>query len=179
MATGGVVYVKPTIGGSRGGGGVVFITHRQVAGIYTTSLSLSSTRVKKNGKPSSMHPLGYIDGDKGKPVYIDEAWSRFLGLEIAGRKLGGINFPSVPELTDFILLAQNNATAVAQIQTALQQMVTANAQSLQSVIAVTQTAALAGAAQIPPPVLAAPETSAPILGDSPGAGAGGGDGGGD
>jgi hypothetical protein len=179
MATGGVVFLRPTIRCGRGSGAVVYLAHRQVAGIYSTALTNTSSRVKKHKKPSSLHPIGYIDGDKSKPVLIDEAWSRFLGLEIQGRKLGGTAYPTLPDLTEFILLSQQNATAVAQLQTTLEQMVIANAQTLQSVVEVTQTASLAGAAQIPPPVLVRQETSPPPLNDLQGGGdGGGGDGGG-
>lgn len=180
-STGAVIYLRPTIRGPRGSGAVVYIAHRQVAGIYTNVLSATPTSVRKNKKPSSLQPIGYVNGDKDKPVLIDSAWSKYLGLEIAGRKLGGSAYPTLPDLTSFILLAQNNAAAIAQLQTAQGQMMTANAQTLQSLLEVNQAAAVPGAAQIAAPVLAVPETTAPLFtqpdfGDG---GGGGGDGGGD
>src|SRR4051812_44120400 len=97
------IYVRPTIRGPQGSGGVVFVAHRQVAGLYSISLGASSTSVKKHKKPSGLHPIGYVNGDKSKPILIDEAWSRNFGLEIGGRKLGGSAYPTLPDLTNFIL----------------------------------------------------------------------------
>lgn len=172
-STAAVVYVRPTIRGPRGSKGVVFVTHRQVAGIYTASLF--ARNVNKHKKPSSLHPIGYIGGDRSKPVLIDEAWSRHIGLEINGRKLGGTAYPTVPELTEFILLAQNNASQISQILAAMEQMNNANAQSIQGLRDVVNAAALAGAAQVPPPVLARQETTPPLPFVPPDNGSAGGD----
>lgn len=177
-----LIYARPTIRGPQGGGGIVFVTHRQVAGLYATLLGATSTSVKKHKKPSSLHPIGYVNGDKSKPILIDEAWSRYFGLEIGGRKLGGSAYPTLPDVTNFILLAQNNAAAIKQIQDAQAQMIAANAQTLQALVEINQAAAVPGADQIPPPVLAPPETTPPLpqqpdFGDGAGGGGGGGDGG--
>lgn len=151
-----VVYVRPTIRGPRGGRGVVLATHRQVAGFYTTSLTHSGS--KKNWKPHALQRVGKTAS--GEEVLIDPAWNRFQG-DIANRKLGGATFPTVPDITEIFNLSQSNATAISQIQTALEQMVNANAQSLATLLQVVQTAALAGAAQVPPVVLARQETNIP------------------
>jgi len=179
------VYVRPTIAGPRGAGGVVYIPHRQVAGIYTIALTASSTTVKKNKKPSGAAPIGYVDGDRTKPVLIDPAWSKYFGLEIGGRKLGGAAFPTLPDIAEFILQTQNSSAAVALELAAMAQMLEANAQTLAALLEVNTTAAVPGVEQVPPPVVTIPETTAPIYippdyygGGGDGAGSGGGDGGG-
>lgn len=172
-----VVYVRPTIRGPRGGRGVVLATHRQVAGLYTTSLTRSVS--KKNWRPHGGVSIGDVVDQNGNPtgqsVKVNPDWMRHFA-DLGQRKLGGATFPTVPDITEIFQLSQSNATAISQIQTALEQMVNANAQSLAALLQVVQTAALAGAAQIPPVVLARQETNIPPAPDPlGGAGGGGGD----
>lgn len=155
-------------------GGVVYVVHRQVAGIFATSLTALAS--KKNWKPSSVVPIGKTAS--GEAVYVETPWSKYFS-DLGGRKLGGATFPTLPELTDFITQSNQNATAIAAIQTALQQMVTANAQTAQALTQVVQSAGLTGSGQIPPPVLAPQEYSGGGDGAGGGSGGGGGDGGGD
>src|SRR3954471_5780513 len=107
-STGAVIYARPTIRAVRGAGGVVYVAHRQVAGVYTSNLSATSASVKKNKKPHSRVPLGRVEDGV---VYIEPAWSKYLGLEIGGRKLGGSAFPTLPDVTEIMLLSQQTATA--------------------------------------------------------------------
>jgi hypothetical protein len=166
---------------------IAYIAIRAVSGVYTSNLSATSARVLKNKKPQSGVPFGTVVGDK---VYIDPGWSKYLGLEIGGRKLGGSAFPTLPDVAEIMLLSQNTAAAVAQVQSAQSQMMTANAQSQQAMLEVIQQLAIdidalgkpASAAQVPqvpPPVLTVPETTAPIYEPFPIGGDGGGGGGGD
>ncbi len=178
------VYLRPTIRGARGAGGVVFFPHRQVAGIYSTALTATSAAVKKNKKPSGRMPIGTVEGTD---VYITAPWSKYLGLEIGGRKLGGAAFPTLPDITEFILQTQNSSAAVALELAAMAQMLEANAQTLAALLEVNTTAAVPGVEQVPPPVITIPETTAPIytapeyygsVGGGGDGGGGGGDGGG-
>jgi hypothetical protein len=165
--TGAVVYVRPTFRTSHGAGATVLVTHRQVAGLYSTALAQSNA--KKNWKPHALHKV--VD-DNG---YIDPAWNRFFS-DLANRKLGGPIFPTLPDLTGYITTAQAQTLFQSLITTALEQQVNANAQSQAATVQVVQNAGLTGAASIPPVVLARQETNIPPAGDPfGGAGAGGGD----
>ncbi len=137
-------------------GAVVFFPVRVVAGFYSSALAQSTA--KKNWKPQSLHPIGRTSD--GKEVFLDPAWSRYFS-DLGGRKLGGATFPTLPDITEIFSLTNNNATAISQIQTALEQQANANAQAIESLRQVVQTAALVGAEQIPPPVLARQETTPP------------------
>jgi hypothetical protein len=182
--TGAVVQFRPTFGGFKGSGAVVFFAHRQVTGLYSTSLTTAASTVNKNKKPSSLHPIGYINGDRSKPVLIDPVWSKYLGLEIGGRKLGGPAFPTLPEVASFVTQQQVDA----QLAAAQDQWMSSLAQTMAALREVVVTATLAGADQVPPVVLARQETNPqPISpyfydntassGGSGGDGGGGGDGG--
>jgi hypothetical protein len=158
----------------------VYLPVRAVSGLYSTNLTAANQ--KKHKKPSSLEPMGYVNGDKDKPVLISPSWSRYLGLEIGGRKLGGSSFPTVPEVASFVTQQQVDA----QLSAAQDQWAAANAQALQTLIAVVQAAGLTGSDAIPPAVLARQETNPqPVsdfgyqLGGGGGGDGGGGGGGGD
>lgn len=173
------LYVKPSAffpeSVNRASTFTAYIPIRAISGLFTTGVM--TKKRPKNWKPHALQPIGQTKS--GEDVLIDPAWLRHLSY-LGQAKLGGATFPTLPEMTSFILLAQQNAAAITQVQNALEQMVTANAQSQAAVVQVVQTAALAGSMQIPPVVIARQETTAPpvaTLPDSPGGDGGGGDGG--
>ena len=162
------VYFRPTFvaARSKASEAVCFFPLRFVSGLYSTALTNSNS--KKNWKPSALTPVVDKDGR------ITGEWNRYFS-DLGARKLGGANFPTLPELTEFFSLARSNSVAIAQLTTALENMVTANAQTTQALLEVVTRAELAGAAQIPPVVLVRQEIT-PNLGPAPfveGGGAGG------
>jgi len=170
-STGGIVYFRPTIRGPQGTGAVVYFSHRQVAGIYST-VNLSGSTVKKDWRPHAGVPVGYVNGDRSKPVTISEEWLRHFRF-LGNAKLGGSNFPTLPDVANFVTQQQIDA----QLAAAQDQWQAANAQTLQALLEVVKSAGLTGADQVPSAVLARQETNPqpivnPIFGETGGGGGG-------
>lgn len=143
-----------------------YVPIRALSGLF--SPGVTTAPAKKNWRPHAGVPIGYIDNDESKPVYVNPSWGRHIA-DLGQRKLGGSSYPTLPDLASFVTQAQVDA----QLSAAQDQWTAANAQALQALIQVVQSAGLAGASAIPGAVLARQETNPqPVstLPDSPGGG---------
>lgn len=169
-------FVKPrgalTTSAHRSSGFVAYIPVRAVSGLYSSSLNASTTQTKKDWRPRKSVAIGYVGGDRSKPVEVDDTWFQHFRY-VGNNKLGGPNFPTLPVVASFVTQTQVDA----QFSSAIDQFTTALAQSVAQMQEVVKAAGLAGAAQLPPVVLARQETnptpiSTPIFGDTGGGGGG-------
>jgi hypothetical protein len=99
--------------------------------------------------PGPRTALGYVNGDRTKPVYIDEAtWYRLLDY-ILNVKLGGIAAPSMADVAATVTTVQEAVTSTVTTVTDLTDMALQNAAVLDTVREVSQASDLDGAEQIP------------------------------
>lgn len=133
-----------------------YITLRAVSGAYTTSLSASTT--PKEWRPPISVPIGYIGGDKSKPIMLDESWFRYLRF-LGANKLGGPTFPTLPEVVTQSQLNSAIASSAEAITAAQDQQNAANAQALEALRQVVE--GLTSTSAVPPVVLVRQEVAPP------------------
>ena len=163
--TSATLYVKPTMLGvltvNASSAAFLYLFVRGVSGLYNGSgvKASKNTRNLKSMLPAASVPIGHVmvQGER-LPVQIDDLfWYSFFRY-ITQTVLGGPIAPTLPDVTTALTVAQVQGIAQAAVSAGLTQQAVANAASLSAVVQVTQTAALPGAAQIPPVVLVPPET---------------------
>ena len=146
--TGSVVYVRANSVASQTGktGSVSFFAARASTSIYS-SLAIKRLNTKNR---KVIRPVGVpMVGTDGMPTQQWTDWFVYIEKEF----LNMLNGPTLPDITKYVTVGQATAIAVAAVQAGLAQQANANAQSIQTIREVVQTAALPGAAQIPPPKL--------------------------
>lgn len=155
-STGAVLYLKPRldagVAANRTGGAVLYFSPRLVSGIYTTDgvSTEDNATSPKAMLPGPRTPLGYVNGDRRQPVYIDEAtWYRLIDY-IVNTKLGGIAAPNLTDVSNTITSVADTTTSIVSTVVAITEQTTQNAAALDTVREVAQTASLPGATQIPP-----------------------------
>lgn len=99
--------------------------------------------------PSARVPIGY--GPKGEAFLFSPEWYRFFE-EVANRRLGGINGPTVPSIQSQVVTTQEAVIVNEQQIVNTQAVIVQNAQSLLASREVSIGASLPGAALIPTPV---------------------------
>jgi hypothetical protein len=139
-------------------------------GASTATIALVTAPVKKKWRPHPGVPIGYINGDKTKPVMINDDWWGHI-KDLGARKLGGAAFPSLPEVVTQSQLTSQISSVQAQVTATQDQQNAANAQSLEALRQVVQ--GLTSVAAVPPVVLVRQEVTPPPPVESPGGGAGG------
>jgi hypothetical protein len=140
-----------------------YLPLRGVSGAYTTSLSASAAKL--DWRPAPLEPIGFVDG---KPVMLNPNWGRHFRT-IGAQKLGGRNFPSLPDVASYV-----TANQVTDLITASQdQQNAANAQALKAVIEILEANGLTAAGSTPPVVLARQEVNQTPPPFEAGGGAGG------
>src|SRR6185369_3269125 len=147
-----VAYFRPRAYTESGSGAVAYVPIRAFSGLFAANLSASNSRM--DWRPHAGVPIGYVGGDRSKPVIIDESWLRHWRF-VDNKKLGGAPFPTLPEVANFVTQQQIDA----QFQAAIDQFTTALAQSVAQMQEVVKTAGLAGSAQLPPVPVARQETN--------------------
>ncbi len=172
-------YIKPRITGAiseaRTSAFTGYVPIRVSSGLYYAGVQSTNSRGKKNGFPEASVP--FVDDNK----CITPMWRMALVNDMSKRRLGGISFPTVPDLAGYVTINQfNDAQASQAAAIAALQMQLANAQTLATLVEVVKNSGAAGATQIPPPQLAPAETNAPTINTNPfpqegGQGGGGGD----
>ena len=155
--TGAVLYLKPRIVSTdtpgRASGAVLYFSPRFVSGIFSDANGISTQNNATSAKamlPGPRTPLGYVNGDRRQPVYIDEAtWYRLIDY-IVNIKLGGVTAPTLTDVSSSITAVQDATTSIVSSVVSITEQTTNNAAALDTVKEVVQTAALPGATQIPP-----------------------------
>ena len=122
---------------------VIYIPIRAVSGRFTSNLISTARKNLKSWKPSVNAPL--VD-DHGR---ITPPWNQFIDYLIE-TVLGGANAATLADIAGFATVSQVEAIANNAAIGALKQQGVNNAQVIDAIRQVTVTAALAGAAQIPP-----------------------------
>ena len=146
--TGSVVYVRANSVASQTGktGSVSFFAARASTSIYS-SLAIKRLNTKNR---KVIRPVGVpMVGADGMPTQQWSDWFVYIDKEF----LNMLNGPTLPDVASFVTVGQATAIAVAEVQAGLAQQANANAQSIQTIREVVQTAALPGATQIPAPKL--------------------------
>lgn len=175
-STGGIVFIRirdeDTSSSARSTGSVTYLSLRTTSGQFTSKGVTSNLKNRRAMLPSRSEPV--ID-DSGM---INNGWWNWFSF-INGVFLAARSNPTLSDVIASIASIQgNNSTTEASIA-ALMQQTAANAQAVQAVIQVVQTAALPGATQVPPAQLAVqvtPSGSGPTGGGDSGAGGPGGGG---
>jgi hypothetical protein len=154
-STSAVVYLRPLFSdvtaANRQTTAVLYIPFRDVSGVYVGYglQSDDSAASAKSMLPGPRTALGYVNGDRTKPVYIDEAtWYRLLDY-ILNVKLGGIAAPSMADVAATVTTVQEAVTSTVTTVTDLTDMALQNAAVLDTVREVSQASDLDGAEQIP------------------------------
>ena len=155
--TGAVIYLKPRIVAAevpgRTSGAVLYFSPRLVSGIFADANGVSTQNSATSAKamlPGPRTPIGYVNGDRSKPVYIDEAtWYRLVDY-IVNIKLGGVTAPTLTDVSNSITSVQDATTSIVNSVVSITEQTTNNAAALDTVKEVVQTADLPGATQIPP-----------------------------
>ena len=122
---------------------VIYIPIRAVSGRFASNLASSTKKNLKSWKPSVNAPM--VD-DQGR---ITPPWNQFINYLIE-TVLGGANAVTLADIAGFATVGQVQAIANNAAIGALKQQGTNNAQVIDAIRQVTVTAALVGAAQIPP-----------------------------
>lgn len=150
-STGAVLYLKVRAGAgsstSRWTGAVAYLALRDSSGQFSSSGGAPATRNLRNLKslkPHSSVPLA--DPSTGR---INEYWDRYFSY-LNDTFLEMTNGPTLPDVADSITYSQAVSLVNEAILGALSQQANSNAQSIEAVREVVQTAALPGSAQIPP-----------------------------
>ncbi len=100
--------------------------------------------------PPSAIPIGYLNNDRTKPVFIDtQSWFQFFDY-VVNTLLGGPSAPTLADVTTAVTTASAQSASSAATVTAVSQQVQANAESLAATVQVAVNNSLTGAAQIPP-----------------------------
>ena len=147
-STGSTAYLRPSATAAASGisGSVIFFASRSSTGLYSsTSIDKANSRNRKVIRPVGV-PMVDSNGMPTQPwtdwfVYIEK---QFLNM---------LNGPTLPDVANYVTVGQATAIAVEAVQQGLAQQANANAQSIQAMREVVQSAALPGALQIPPPKL--------------------------
>jgi hypothetical protein len=125
---------------------------RGVSGIFTEGGGVSTQSIAASAKamlPTPATPIGYVNGDRTKPVYIDAGtWYRLLDF-IINVKLGGVAAPSVTDIASTITSVQEAVTTTVTTVNSVTETVVQNAAALDTVREVAQNNSLSGASQIP------------------------------
>lgn len=157
-ATDSFVFVRPRAVASAGNGAtgsVSFFAARASTGIYS---SRAIGKTNSTGR-KVIRPVGVpMVGQDGLPT---QAWSDWF-VYIEKQFLNMLNGPTLPDVSKYVTTGQATAIANEAVQAGLAQQANANAQSIQTIREVVQTAALPGAMQIPPPKLYSDFTPTPF-----------------
>lgn len=127
------------------------------AGVFFTASPYGDTsfsRLETSPKasyPGARVPIGYVNGDRSKPIYLDPSWERWLRHTWFDR-LGGDSGPTMTEVQTNVVETKAQAVEAAATATAVEVQVIANAESLAATVEVAQNNSLAGATSIPPVV---------------------------
>lgn len=158
-STGFVLLLKPqasfAVSTTRTTGAVLYVPFRSASGVMVgAGLSNQASAVSaKSMLPGPRTPLGYVNGDKKQPVYIDEStWYRLIDF-ILNKKLGGVSAPSIADVASTVTTIQDAVTSNVTAVTELTDQAAANAAVLNTVREVAQVNGLDGADQIENPVL--------------------------
>lgn len=154
-STGFVLYLKPqvvaTVSATRTTGAVVYVPFRSASGKLVGS-GVSTEDAQTSAKamlPGPRTPLGYVNGDRKQPVYIDEAtWYRLVDY-ILNTKLGGVAAPSIADMAETVTTVQAAVTSTVTTMTELTDQAAQNAAALDTVVEVAKTSGLTGADQVP------------------------------
>jgi hypothetical protein len=155
-STGAVIYIRPQMLAARtvarSTGAVMYFAPRMLAGLWTSS-GVTASRDLSNLKawlPPARIPIGYVNGDRTKPVLIDEAsWYKFLNYFL-NVFIGGQGAPTFSDVVTTVEQTQATAVEASSQTAALAQTTQTNAEALAATIQVSQNSGLAGASQIPP-----------------------------
>ncbi len=155
--TGAVFYLRPTaavtVSANRKTGAVVWLSSRTVSGPWSSAGEIPASRDLKNLRawlPPSQIPIGYLNNDPTKPVFIDtQAWYAFLNYFL-NVFIGGAKSPTLADVTTAVTTATQQSADSAAVVAAVSQQVTANAEALDATVQVAKNNSLTGATQIPP-----------------------------
>lgn len=150
-STGAVVYIRPRFDADvvpgRSSGAVVYIPFRSVSGIFSDA-GVSSEDNLTSAKAMYPGPRVALVDERG---FITQPWDRFFRW-ILNDKLGGVDAPSITDVTNSITAVQAATTSVVETVVAVVDQNSQNAAALDTVREVAQNNSLAGASQIPPVV---------------------------
>ncbi len=127
---------------------VFYVNPRLIAGNTFFNGSTKETSLRA-WLPGARVPFAYTE--KGEALIFEPSWYRFWE-EIATRRLGGINGPTITTIETQIVQAQDAVTSTEQSVAITQQVIVQNAQSMLTQREVSINAGLPGAALIPAPI---------------------------
>ena len=157
-ATDSVLYFRPLAQAAASGitGSVSFFAARASTGLYSsTAILKTNSRNKK-----VIRPIGVPMVDQnGMPMQQWTDWFVYIEKQF----LNMLHGPTLPDVAKYITAGQATAIAVAAVQSGLAQQANANAQAIQTMREVVQTAQLPGAVQIPQPKLYSDFVAQPVF----------------
>jgi hypothetical protein len=133
-------------------GAVVYLPIRMVSGMWRTAevTPTSDSRGLKTWLPPAQQPIGYLDNDRSKPVFVDtQTWYAFINY-LVNVVIGGPSAPTLPAMSAAVSEVASNSATVAANAAAVAQQAQANAEALAATVEVVKANSLTGSGNIPP-----------------------------